>query len=111
MISERTIAGLDAIAREGRPRSRFIPYGWRTARGGIKAVRGDRAPLVKHPEEQRALRRMIRLREKGEGPQAIADRLNAAGLRTRVGKPWNRHVVWKILERHEDREEARAETA
>ncbi len=92
-----------------RPRSRFIPYGWRTAHGGVQAVRGDRAPLVKHPEEQRALRRMIRLREKGEGPQAIANRLNAAGLRTRVGKPWNRHVVWKILERREDREEARAE--
>ena len=30
-------------------------------------------------------------------------------LRTRVGKQWNRHAVWKILERHEDREEARAE--
>ena len=50
---------------------------------------------------------MIRLREKGEGPQAIANRLNAADRRSRVGKPWNRHAIWQILDAYDAREEAR----
>ena len=105
-ISERTAAGLGVIAREGRSRSRFTPFGWRTGRGGIKTAKGDRAQLAKHPEEQKTLRRMIRLRDQGEGPQAIANKLNDEKRRARNGKPWTRHTIWRTLDRFDARQEA-----
>ncbi len=109
-ISERTVAGLEAIARQGRSRSRFTPYGWRTARGSTKTLKGDRAPLVKHPEEQRTLRRMMRMRDRDKSDQTIADVLNRERQsRARGGKPWTRQTVWRTLKRHDAREEARAE--
>ncbi len=103
-ISERTTAGLDAIAREGRSRSRFTPYGWRTGRGISKTAKGDRSLLVKHPGEQKTLRRMSRLRDRDESGQAIADKINAEGHRTRNGREWTRQVVWRTLRRFDDRE-------
>ncbi len=104
--SEPTIAGLDAIAREGRSRSRFTPYGWRTARGGTKTAKGDRSPLVKHSGEQKTLRRMSRLQDRDESGQAIADKINAEGHRTRNSREWTRQVVWRTLKRFDEREAA-----
>ena len=50
-----------------------------------------------------------RMRAKGEGPQAIANALNAENRRTRSGKRWTRITVWQILDSYENREEALAE--
>ena len=108
-ISERTHDALDRVARDGRARSRLIPYGFRTARGGTRSVKGDRAPLVKHDGEQKILATMRRLRKNERGFQAVADHLNSRGHRTRSGKLWNRKNLWAILDAHEAREEARAE--
>ncbi len=56
-----------AMRREGRPRSRFAPFGWRTADGSVEARRGDRRPLVRHPAEQCLLRLIEDLRAEGLG--------------------------------------------
>ncbi len=103
-ISERTTAGLDAIAREGRSRSRFTPYGWRTGRGGTKTAKGDRAQLVKHTGEQKTLKRMLRLRDRDKSSPAIADKLNTEGHRTRTGSKWTGRAIWKTLRRFDERE-------
>ncbi len=105
-ISERTQSALDLVAREGRARSGDVPYGWRTASGKVKTVKGDRARIVKHPEEQRTLAKMLRMDEKGEGPQKIANALNKAGIRTRKGKSWYRQLVYELLLSYEVRQEA-----
>jgi len=108
-ISERTQDALDRVAREGRARSGIVPFGWRTAAGGIRVRKGDRRPLVKHPEEQKTLAKMRRLRARGEGPQAIANRLNDEKRHTRSGKRWSRVTVWQILDSYENREAAIAD--
>ena len=105
-ISERTQGALDHIAREGRPRSRDLPFGWRTASGKAKTEKGDRARIVKHPEEQRTLAKMLRMDKKGDGPQKIANALNEAGIRTRNGKRWYRQLVHQTLASYEARQEA-----
>ncbi len=106
VISERTTAGLNAIAREGRSRSRFTPFGWRTSRGGAETKKGDRSPLVKHAGEQKTLKRMLRLRDRDFSGQAIADKINADGHRTRNGREWSRQVIWRTLRYYDDREAA-----
>ncbi len=110
-ISERTQDALDRVARDGRARSRFIPYGFRTARGGTRSVKGDRSPLVKHDGEQKILATARRMRKNGRTFQAVADHLNSRGHRTRSGKLWSLKNPWAILDAHDAREEARAETA
>ncbi len=101
-IAERTQAVMDQLARNGRIRSRFAPYGFRKAEGG---------QLAKEPKEYRALRRMLTLRDSGEGPTGIAETLNSAKRVMRNGKPWTRHSVRNILANYDGREEARGEMA
>ncbi len=110
VISERTTAALGQLAREGRPRSGRTPYGYRTNSGGAVVQKGD-ALLVKDPDEQKILRRMLRLRDREKGPQAIANTLNAEKKYNRSGRTWSRQRVWQVLENYDAREEARAETA
>ncbi len=107
-VGERTRFALAEVARQGRGRSRFTPYGWRTAEGNAEVRKGDRGRLVRHTEEQRVLRRMLRLRDGEHGVQAIADTLNDSAVLTRAGKPWTRQAVWSVLERFDARSEALA---
>jgi len=99
-VSERTQAALDELARQGRGRSRFIPFGYRV-KGSLKATTlkaGNTRPLVKHAGEQRLLQRMRRLRTKGLGTHRIAKRLNdKRTVNPRTGKPWTRSSVHAIL--------------
>ena len=108
-ISERTQDALDRLAQQGRARSRHIPYGFRTARGGTRSVKGDHSPLVKHEQEQKILATARRMRKNGRTLQGVADHLNSRGQRRRGGKPWDRSNLWAILDSNEAREEARAE--
>ena len=90
-----------------RPIGRVTPiYGWRTSRGGIQTMKGDHAALVKYPEEQKTLRRRVRLRDQGEGPQGIANKLNPEKRCPRNGKPWARQTIWRTLDRYDDRQAA-----
>ena len=105
-ISERTQSALAHVAREGRSRSRDLPYGWRSARGGARTVKGDKSPIVKHSGEQKTLRKMLKMDERGDGPQVIANALNKSGTRTRGGKLWIRQAVAGIIANYEARQEA-----
>ncbi len=55
--------------------------------------------MVKVPEEQRILTRILRLREQGLSIRAIADTLNEKGLPAR-GKRWHPTTVARILVAH-----------
>lgn len=94
--AERVRDALAYIGREGRARSRFTPFGWRTADGGIEQRAEDRRPLVAHEAEQRALARLVELHEAGLGVRRIAARL---GANPRSGRAWSRGAVASVLER------------
>jgi DNA invertase Pin-like site-specific DNA recombinase len=63
------------VKRDQRQRGRYLggipPFGWRV---------GDGGELIAIPEQQRAIRRMRKLKEQGLSLRAIADRMTAAGL-------------------------------
>lgn len=97
-LSARTKEAMVQIAREGRARSKRTPIGWRTADGETEVQRGDRRPLVEHPDEQRVLHRIQRLRRRGLGARRIARALNEAGLvHPRSGQPWDPRRVHELL--------------
>jgi DNA invertase Pin-like site-specific DNA recombinase len=98
-IAERTQAALAQLARNGRRRSGEAPFGYRHTEAG---------QVVQEPTEQRTLRRMLKLREDGAGPQEIANQLNEAGRYKRNGKPWTRQAVWLLLDNYDARQEALA---
>ena len=98
-VAERTTFALDAIGREGRGRSRFTPFGWRTADGATHNVAGDRRALVANDEEQAALSRIVDFENAGLGARRIASALNAEGPNPRSQKPWTANSVASILRR------------
>ncbi len=104
-ISERTSSALAKLAREGRATSRYTPYGYRTANGSTEAHKGGDNRLVADAEEQRMLKRMLRMRDRGAGPTAIARKLNGEDRLTRSGSEWTRQAVHTTIERHLDRQE------
>jgi DNA invertase Pin-like site-specific DNA recombinase len=100
VIRERTVLAMNEIARQGRARSRFLPFGLRVAgepdRTTVTA--GDRRKLVAHAEEQRILGRIQRLQRGGLGPWAIASRLNSAKvMNPRTRRAWSVGGVRSIL--------------
>ena len=100
VIRERTVLAMNEIARQGRARSRFLPFGVRVVgepdRTTVAA--GDRRKLVAHAEEQQILQRIQRLQRGGLGPWAIASRLNAAKVvNPRTGRAWSVGGVRSIL--------------
>ena len=107
-IGERTRVALGSIAREGRARSRFVPFGYRTHDGSTEVVRGDRRPIRKDPHEQRTLRRILAMRADGLGARRIAGHLNASSTISRTGRPWSRGTVESILRSHQARTRALA---
>lgn len=109
VVAERTRAALAQVAREGRGRSRFTPFGWLTADGGTELAKGDRRPLVMEPGEQQLLVQMRALQGEGLGARRIAAALNSAGLvNPRTGRAWSYRSVERILGSQARREEALA---
>lgn len=104
-ISERTSSALATLAREGRATSRHTPYGYWTANGSTEAHKGGNNRLVAEAEEQRTLKKMLRMRDRGAGPTAIARKLNGEGRLTRSGGEWTRQAIHSVIERHLDRQE------
>lgn len=100
IISERTRAAMRQIAAQGRARSRRLQFGFRVEGEPAKTelTKGERRPLVEHPEEQRLLRKILALRSRGLGPHAIASRLNARGIENpRTGRTWSVGGLASIL--------------
>lgn len=110
LISERTLAAMAQIAREGRARSRWLPFGFRIEGepDGTTLRKGDDRPLVPHDGEQRVLEKILRLRRAGRGGHAIATALNRRRLfNPRTGKPWSVGGVRAVLATAERRAAAR----
>lgn len=104
VTGERTTFALESIARQGRGRSRFVPFGWRSPRGGIENEAGDDRRLVPHCQEQAALTRILKLREEGYGARRIASALEGTNPRSR--RPWTSSGIASILRRIERWERA-----
>lgn len=89
--SERVRANMARAAGKGRHFGR-PPYGYRSVYEG-RNIRWEQAPA-----EAEAVREMVRLSTvENLGFKSIADRLTAAGIPTRTGKPWAAYTVQSIL--------------
>jgi DNA invertase Pin-like site-specific DNA recombinase len=105
-VAERTRMALAELARQGRARSRFAPFGFRTESGASEVVAGTRARLVPHAAEYPLLERMLALRDSGLGATAIARMLTAEGITNRSGGNWTRQSVASVLLGFEKRQAA-----
>jgi len=96
---------MDQVARQGRARSRFLPFGLRLEGSDATEVRaGDRSKLIEHDPEQRILRQMLDLRSAGNGACKTARLLNEVGTgNPRTGKPWVPNTVAAIMRSHDRR--------
>ena len=105
-VAERTKIALAQVAREGRARSRMLPFGYRSSQNpdSVTAVSGDRSKLVSNPPEQLVLSRMMELRGLGLGPRKIARALNEASiLHPRSNRPWLFNQIQGLLRTAERR--------
>jgi DNA invertase Pin-like site-specific DNA recombinase len=89
LIAARTRAALAAKRRRGERVSGQLPFGYTLA--------ADGRTLDPHDGEQRTLARIRALRTSGRSMQAIADALNADGVRTRAGSIWRFEYVRGLL--------------
>lgn len=97
-IAARTQDAVDHLAKEGRARSRYTPYGYRTADGGYQTVLGDKRPLVPHPDEQRAMKKLSRLREQGASVRAAVHKMGRSP-NPRTQQPWTASSIQSIYKR------------
>ena len=69
------------------------------ARGEQKSIQTDRVVLVPGPQEEQEIVRSIyrTFVEDGKCESEIAERLNARGIRTDLGRSWSRGTVHQIL--------------
>jgi DNA invertase Pin-like site-specific DNA recombinase len=109
-LAERTTEAMGRVAREGRLRSRFVPFGHALA--GTDATDGsdtDARQLVEDEAEQTILVRMLALREEGKGAVRIAGTLARENVRNpRTGGAWSAGTVAAILRTHDRRADALA---
>jgi site-specific DNA recombinase len=113
-VAERTKVALAQVAREGRARSRMLPFGFRSGEhpDSVTAVAGDRSKLVPYPPEQLILSRMLELRGLGFGPRKIARALNEASiLHPRSNRPWRFNQIQGLLRTAERRRALEANSA
>lgn len=103
-IAARTQEAVDHVAREGRARSRFTPYGYRNADGGFHQIQGDRRPLVPEHDEQKAMKKLARLRAQGVTVRGAVHAMSRS-INPRSGKTWTAssiQSVYKRLDRWEE---------
>ena len=86
MISERTTAALAHKKRNGEHVG-LPPYGFRIGAAGR---------LEEKPEELKAIQRMKRMKREGLSYQAIADKLNAKGVKARCAQ-WGKTSVSRLV--------------
>lgn len=89
-IGERTSAAMQHKAAKGEYIGGSPRFGYRLA--------GDGRTLETHEAEQAAIREARALRESGLSLRAVAGRLEAAGFRTRTGRPFAAVQVARMLE-------------
>jgi len=93
VLAERTRNALGHMRRQGLRVSGRIPFG--------HSLSADGATLVPVASEQAAIETMKNSRAKGMTLAAIADKLDAQGVKSRTGAPWSPATVLAILRRQE----------
>jgi site-specific DNA recombinase len=97
-ITERTLMGRKAKAKQGGFAGGKAPYGYqRDKEGGLIIV----------PEEAAVVRKIFAWNKEGLGTKAIAGRLNAEGIPTRSGRPWIFSTIQGML--HNEKYEGNVE--
>jgi len=93
-IRRRLQRGRIASVREGKYTGSVPPYGYERVK-----LHGEKGYTLRpHPEQREVVSNIFRwYAEQGLGAPAIASRLNAAGLKTKEGKPWFSYTVQAIL--------------
>ena len=86
------------LVDEGRPNGGPRPYGWRRV-GARPVTKGDTdtRALVPDEDEAKIVREMTERVARGETLTGIARSLNARGVPTRAGKPWNPTNVRRVV--------------
>jgi site-specific DNA recombinase len=97
-ITERTLMGRKAKAKQGGFAGGKAPYGYaRDKEGGLIIV----------PEEAGVVQKIFALHRQGLGTKAIAAHLNAEGIPTRGGRPWIFSTIQGML--HNEKYEGNVE--
>jgi DNA invertase Pin-like site-specific DNA recombinase len=86
LCSERTKDVMKSKKRAGKTYSR-VPYGFKSTDG----------MLVEEPLEQKLLRKMYRLRNKGESYLSVSRFLNRNNHKTKMGKDFTKENVYSLL--------------
>ncbi|HRI52666.1 MAG TPA: recombinase family protein [Pseudomonadota bacterium] len=93
-IADRTKEAMAHLKEQG-VRVGGVPYGWRYS---SEVDANGRRLVVKHPEEQKAIRRICALHLKQIPAPQIVQRLEQEGLPSR-GKRWHTRSVYQVLQR------------
>lgn len=80
-------------AREGRHPGGVVPYGYRMQYDEA----AGRTLLRAHPLEENVVRRIFTEYLRNRSLAKVARRLEADGIRTRIGRPWSRAAVAFLL--------------
>lgn len=91
--ADRTRSALSHLRRCNRRISSKIPLGYTLAADGIA--------LLPHAEEQATIARIVARRAEGMTLAAIAQSMEAEGIKTREGKRWHPSTVAYILQRQQ----------
>jgi len=98
LVVKRMKDGREAKAATGRHAAGEYPFGYRGVGEGKDR---DAAP---DPDEQATLSKIMELRSVGQSYRAIAERLDAEGLRPRRAANWSSMAVRNIVTREQERE-------
>jgi len=88
-IGERTSEALKHKASIGEYTGGIVPYGYVLSRDGVR--------LTPNPNEQKVIKRAIKLRKRGYSLRAIAEALVKDGYLNRSGRMFNPSAVKKML--------------
>lgn len=93
-IAERVADGKRAKKAKGGFTGGGAPYGW------TKVGDGATASLTRNAGEQNTIAQVLMLRAAGIPLRVISDRLAAAGLKSRNGKPFHQNQIKRIIDSH-----------
>lgn len=66
-------------------------------------MKKERTKHVVHKGEQKVIKKMLTLRDKGFSYACIAEKLNEENIPSKLGKKWNKSTVADIIKREQKR--------
>jgi len=95
-IAERTNEGRRGKRARGGHIGGYAPYGYRVAGSGMEAM------LTEYLPEQRIIAMIREMSANGVGPTGIARTLDQRGITNRLGKPFAKTQIVRILDRRNE---------